>query len=166
MSEEKNKIIDNKGRLFGKINIVDLLIVLVIVCGVLFVGLKYVLPKNDVVPTQSAILVIRGDTKNYVAEQLQKGASVWDASGNVELGVLDSWEISDYVEPIASERLKQTVEYINPDLCFVDLTIKSNGVVGEHGLTIGDTLYGCGHTMVIYSGQCKIFVTVKSITAE
>ena len=41
----KNKVLDEKGRLFGKVNIVDLLIVLVIIAAVAFVGIKYVLPK-------------------------------------------------------------------------------------------------------------------------
>ena len=37
-------IIDNKGKLFGKINIIDLLIVIVIAAAVLLVAFKTVLP--------------------------------------------------------------------------------------------------------------------------
>ena len=40
-------MLDEKGRLFGKINIVDLLIVLVLIAAVAFVGIKYVMPHND-----------------------------------------------------------------------------------------------------------------------
>ena len=39
-------MIDEKGRLFGKINIVDLLVLLVVVIGVVVVAVKFVLPNT------------------------------------------------------------------------------------------------------------------------
>ena len=41
------KIADEKGRLFGKINIIDLLVIIVILAAVCFALFRYVLPKAD-----------------------------------------------------------------------------------------------------------------------
>ena len=45
-------IIDEKGRLFSKISIVDIAVLVFVICAVLFVGLKFFAPAGDIADAQ------------------------------------------------------------------------------------------------------------------
>ena len=68
-------MIDEKGRLFGKVNIVDLLIVIIILAAGAFLGMKLLGPDSAVANTQKVrVTLYCEETPNYVAEQLEAGA--------------------------------------------------------------------------------------------
>ena len=82
-------MIDEKGRLFGKVNIVDLLIVIIILAAGAFLGMKLLGPDSTVANTQKVLVTLHcEETPNYVAEQLEEGAEVWDSENNVTIGYL------------------------------------------------------------------------------
>ena len=89
-------MIDEKGRLFGKVNIVDLLIVIIILAAGAFLGMKLLGPDSAVANTQKVrVTLYCEETPNYVAEQLEAGAEVWDSENNVTLGYLTDWRTGD-----------------------------------------------------------------------
>ncbi|MDO5331253.1 MAG: DUF4330 family protein [Bacillota bacterium] len=156
-------MLDEKGRLFGKINIVDLLIVVVIIAAVAFVGIKYVLPKDAGPTDEIEIQVYIDNTYRFVADQLVEGASVYDGTDKVNMGVCTGWEVHPYYEAVA------LADSANPPMreveekCTLDLTLNVMGSMGEHGATIDGYLLGNGHTMILYVGDCKVFGAVRSI---
>ena len=62
-------MIDEKGRLFGKINIIDLLVILVIAAALCFAVFRYVLPDRNSGKTEQKELVLYcHDTPRFTAE--------------------------------------------------------------------------------------------------
>ena len=45
-------MIDEKGRLFGKVNIVDLIIIVIVLAAAAFIGMKLLGPESEVANTQ------------------------------------------------------------------------------------------------------------------
>ena len=156
-------MIDEKGRLFGKINIVDLLIVLIVIAALCFVAFRYVLPqKNSGDVQQCEMVLFCHDTPKFTAQQIKEGAKVWDQSADKELGTVKSIEIITLYETVAGQDGKvHSVE--NDWLCSVRLVLDSKGIRGEHGLEIDDVLYASGHTMTVFAGEAKMYLKVEEI---
>ena len=156
-------MIDEKGRLFGKVNIVDLLIVIIILAAGAFLGMKLLGPDSAVANTQKVrVTLYCEETPNYVAEQLEAGAEVWDSENNVTLGSPTDWRTGDSKSAVTDVPGK-VVEIPREDYCSATLVCEGEGVMGTHGVTIGGTLYGAGQSMSVYFNDCKLFLRVQSI---
>ena len=141
-------MIDEKGRLFGKVNIVDLLIVIIILAAAAFLGYKLLGPQSTAANTQKVLVTLYcEETPNYVADQLEEGAD---------------WRTGDSKSAVTDVTGK-VVEITREDYCSVTLNCEGEGVVGTHGVTIGGTLYGAGQSMSVYFNDCKLFLRVQSI---
>ena len=155
-------MIDEKGRLFGKVNIVDLLIVIIILAAGAFLGMKLLGPDSAVANTQKVrVTLYCEETPNYLAEQLEAGAEGWDSENNVTLGYLTDWRTGDSKSAVTDVTGK-VVEITREDYCSATLVCEGEGVMGTHGVTIGGTLYGAGQSMSVYFNDCKLFLRVQS----
>lgn len=158
-------MLDNKGRLFGKVNIVDLLIVIIIVAAGIFLGKMLFGPESTIAQTQKVQLTLYcEETPNYVAEQLKEGSEAWDAENNVTLGTLTEWRTGESKSAV-TDITGQVVEISREDYCSVTLMVDGDGVIGDHGVTINGTLYAAGQSMSVYFGDCKLFLKVRSVEA-
>lgn len=160
-------MLDEKGRLFGKINIVDLLIVLVVIAAVAFVGIKYVLPKESNVELADIEMKVYIDnTFKFVESELKEGASVYDSTDKVTIGTCKSWESRPYYEAVSGTGDVAPQMALIENKCTVELVIDAKGQMTDYGANIGGFRFGLGHTMVIYVGECKLFCAVESITVK
>lgn len=156
-------MLDEKGRLFGKINIVDLIIIVVIAAAVIFVGLKVFGPKSEIANTNDVTLTLFcEEAPDYVAEQLEAGTSVYDSTDSVALGTLTDWSLGDS-KSYVTDANGNVVEFSREEYCSVTLSIASSGLVDEHGVTINGTLFAAGHSMTVYAGECKLYLKVMAI---
>lgn len=85
-------IIDEKGRLFSKISIVDIAVLVFVICAALFVGLKFFAPAGDIADAQQITYEYSFRVDNIrqaSVDALEKsqGQSVYDSEG-VFLGTL------------------------------------------------------------------------------
>ena len=72
-------MIDEKGRLFGKVNIVDLLIILIVLAAAAFLGYRFLGPDSNVANTEPVRLTLYcEESADYAVEQLTEGAEAWD----------------------------------------------------------------------------------------
>ena len=136
-------MIDEKGRLFGKVNIVDLLIVIIILAAGAFLGMKLLGPDSAVANTQKVRVTLY-------------------CENNVTLGYLTDWRTGDSKSAVTDVTGK-VVEITREDYCSATLVCEGEGVMGTHGVTIGGTLYGAGQSMSVYFNDCKLFLRVQSI---
>ncbi|MGE4283446.1 MAG: DUF4330 domain-containing protein [Clostridia bacterium] len=155
-------IIDNKGKIFGKINIIDLVIVLVIVGAA--AGALYKFGKANVGPIvkQEDIIIkfFAEETPDYAAKAVKVGDSAADDNKNTVFGkVID--------EPLIDESLTygvnaqgQYVQSPKPGMASVLVSVQGKGTIGETGAIIGGVSYGVGHTMVLRVGKSKLWVKV------
>lgn len=158
-------MVDKNGKLFGKINLIDFLIILVLVLAVAFVALRVTgvvggSEQKDPVPVR--ISFFGSEVPDYVVNSLKEGDKVYDFSEDIILGTVESWEIDDPlgyvvddfgdVHGVAKEGEKS-----------LTLTITGEAVMGDYGATIEGELYGVGHTTLLYAGVAKLWVKVSAI---
>ena len=157
------KIADEKGRLFGKINIIDLLVMIVVLAAVCFALFRYVLPGQEKAPQQDCEMVLFcHDAPKFTAEQVKVGDKVWDQSYDVELGTVKSVEIVPLMETqVGPDGKSFSVE--SDWLVSVVLVLDTKGVKEEHGLRIDGSLYASGHTMTVFAGEAKLYLKVREI---
>ena len=84
--------IDEKGRLFSKISIVDILVLIFVVCAALFVGLKFFAPAENITGAQETAYEYTFKVENVRqasvdALKRSEGKSVYDSKGTF-LGTL------------------------------------------------------------------------------
>ena len=158
-------MIDKNGKLFGKINLIDFVIVLVLIALVAFVALKVVDKGNeDASLSQVRISFFGDETPDYVAKVLEEGTSVLDSTENVTLGTVESFEVGD---PIGYDTTTngEIQQVIKQGYNSVSINVIGKGEITEYGVTIDGVLYGVGHTLTIYAGKAKLFLKISGIEA-
>lgn len=158
-------MIDEKGRLFGKVNIVDLAIVLVILAAAAYLGLTFLGPDSTAATTQEVLISFYyEECPDYVADSIEIGASIWDSSDNVTIGTVLSTSQADSITYLLDDD-GQTVQTSKDGYCALTVTATAQGVLSDYGVTIGGTLYGIGHTLTMYAGNAKLYLKVSAIEA-
>lgn len=157
-------MIDENGKLFGKINLIDLIVVILIIALLAFVALKVIGGQNDApVLTAVEISFFSDEVPDYVADYIHEGDKALDSAEDVNMGTVKSVMLGapiSYLTDIDG----QTREVEKNGYCSVNLTIDAVCQMTENGAMIDGTLYGVGHTMVLYAGQAKLWVKVSGIT--
>lgn len=156
-------MIDEKGRLFGKVNIVDLIIVLIIIAAGAFIGMKLFGPESTVANTENVrITLFCEETPTFVADQLEAGSEAWDSENQVTLGKLVDWTLGDSQSAVTDAN-GNVVEIARSGYNSVKLIVEGTGVVSSRGVTIGGILYANGQSASVYFGDCKLFLDVADI---
>ena len=153
------------GKLFGKVNIIDCLIVLILLALVAFVGFKFA-HRNDETAnlTKVRITFFGEETPDYVAKVLENGTPILDSKDDVTMGTIESFEVG---EPLGydTDVNGEVQQVIRQGYNSVSITAVGEGILGDHGVTIGGVLYGVGHTLTIYAGKAKLYLKVSGIEA-
>lgn len=157
-------LMDDKCRLFGKINIIDLIIVLVVIGAV--AGAVHKFGKTNVGPMmkQDDIIIkfYTEEVSDFVADAIQKGDSIVDDSKNTVIGDMTDVSIN-LSETIGTTSDGKFVKSPKPGTKSVLITSETKGVMGSNGVTIGGVIYGVGHSFYIKTGKAKMWVRVYDI---
>lgn len=157
-------MIDKNGKLFGKINLIDLLILLVLIAVVVFVAMRFFVKdesgmiRNDPVRIEYTASEIR----DFVADELVIGAPVKDMAENTDLGTLVSVETGEAYYWGTNDK-GDTVRLTPDDSVSVVFASETVGNLDGNGVVINGTRYAAGHTMVVYAGNAKVFVRVSGV---
>ena len=157
-------MIDKNGKIGGKINLIDLLIIIVLVAVVGFIGYRFLI-KDDagIVNTETVTLQFTcAETKNFVADRLETGVNVLDTEENNSMGTVTDIEIGEAYEYVVTEG-GETVQKNAEDCSSVVVTTETSGTLDGNGVLIGGARYAVGHSMVIYVGDCKLYVQISAV---
>lgn len=153
------------GKLFGKINIIDFVIVLIVLAAVVFVAMKVVDKGNETAElSQVRISFYADEVPEYVANVLEVGTSVLDSTEDVTLGTVESFEVGAPVG-YETDTKGEIQSVVREGYNSVTISALAEGELTEHGITIGGVLYGVGHTLTIYAGKAKLYLKVSGIEA-
>jgi len=156
-------MLDKNGKLFGKINLIDFIIVLVIIAAIAFVATKVVgRSTSDSGLSQVRISFYAEEVPDYVAGALEKGTSVLDSVEKVTMGTVEDFQVGTpigYITDIDGQT--KTVEREGYNSVSIDML--ANAALSEHGATIDGVLYGVGHSLTIYAGKAKIYLKISAI---
>lgn len=155
------KLMDDKGRLFGKLNLFDLIVILLIVVGILGICLRGDAPTKEQSETRSATYTLKVDyIQKHVADAFEIGDEIWE-NGTL-LGVVSE---KPTVTPYRSVELLPNGKegMVEHQLYYtVLLTMETDQFRNEKGYHIdtNEMLNGTGH--VISNG----FVTCSSVVVN
>ena len=163
-------MIDKNGKVFGKINIIDLIVILVIVAAALMFGVSHFTNRGGNVTTVSEgqstyITFYAEEVPDFVVDKLEEGAKVYDVDMKSELGEVVSYEVAPAVSYAANSD-GESVLTSREKYKSVKITAKVNGTPTDYGISVNDNQYGVGHSLTIRAGAAKIYLKVYDVYVE
>lgn len=158
-------MIDKNGKIGGKVSIIDLLILIILLAAIAFVGYRFLTKDRSgvVVNSQDVYVSWTGtETPKYVAESIEIGARVLDDTENNVLGYVTDVK-TDRGYHFDVDREGETVAIFPEDTVSVTVTSLAHGTLDANGLLVGGTRYAIGHTMVVYVGDCKLYLRICAL---
>ncbi len=135
------KWIDEKGKLWGRINIIDLALILIVLAALAFVGMKF-LGKGEIAiisEKQSVtVSIFTNGVFPFVKEQMQTGDEVRLQSNNALMGKIERLDIRNGFALIATAD-GRWVEADIPEKYSIDIVINGEAVKSGDSLSIGGT---------------------------
>lgn len=159
-------IIDEKGKLFGKINIIDLVILLVVVVAVAVLGIKFASPKMASSTTKTHVAMYYAEeVPEYVADDVKVGDKLMDEARNVELGTVTDVKIDESVY-YSNNSSGVVVKSSKEGYKSVLITSEVEATPFEHGMIVNSSRYYIGHTFTLLSGKAKLYLKVYDINLK
>ena len=162
------KLINEKGKLFGLINIVDLLVLVAAVAVVAGVGYKLFAPKIAEVASpqvgMTTVIRVRGATPFLVSE-VERNSQVGKklVSGNAYMdATIESMTIEDYVQQVttADGRIVDALDSTKRDLVF---TIKTTVPKDTPAPKIGTQEVRAGRTFILKTNDFETTGNIDSV---
>ncbi|WHH58378.1 DUF4330 domain-containing protein [Petroclostridium sp. X23] len=161
-------LIDDKGRLFGKFNIIDLLIVLVILGAA--AGAFYKFGKANVGPIvkQDEIIIkfFADEAPEYAAKAVKVGDVATDDQKNTYFGQVIEEPVIDGSLSYGVNSEGKYVQSSKPGLASAIITVQGKGTKGQNGAVFGGVNYGVGETVVLNVGKSTIWVRVYDVEVK
>jgi len=159
-------IMDKKGKLFGKLSIVDIVIVLALIAIVAVAGYKFIRPdtaspfttKTDEIRLQ----FYAEEVPEYAAKAIKVGDPAKESLQNAGFGHVSdiktdksiSWVDTDKGEYIAGTKKGYSS---------VVITLDGTGILSGNGVKIGNGQYYIGQTIVLYVGNSSLQGRISKI---
>jgi len=154
---------DNKKRF--KFNIIDVIVLLLLICVVVFFVMKF--SDGGILNAATTVSHVRmtfymEECDDFVVPYTHVGDPLYDASSKVNLGTVTDIRTGDAVSYVELD--DGTIAVSSKEgYCSVYITGETYGTVSDFGVTVDDTLYGIGHTLVLYAGTGKYYLQVYDI---
>lgn len=153
----------------AKFNIVDIIVILVLIAGIAFVGMRMfggqeTASANPAAGSTYHVTFYAECVPEAVANTLVTGSVAENASRNMDLGTLVDFTIGESVV-YAADSKGNMVQTSQPGYVSVTLTCEMTGTEQPTGLQVGQYMLNAGHTMGICCGLTEINVTILSIAA-
>ncbi len=159
-------MIDKNGKIFGKINIIDLLIILVIIAAVVFFATKASTPAEEAASVESSTVRVQFFTSRApigTSDAIEIGAPAFEDTTDVDFGKVISVESAPaYTYTVDSEGNQVKIEVAYYEELFV--TVELEGNLTEKGLYVDDRLYGVGSSFTMHFGKSAAYVCVYDVS--
>ncbi len=148
------------GKLFGKINVIDFLVVLVILVAIAAVAAFLFLPKGAGDTLIMKFMIEEVD--EFVAQKVKVGDELYDDTYSLDLGFVTDIEKGDSVSYVENSNGTFTVSSKEGFYSMI-ITGEVQGEKTSLGAEIGGKKYGVGHTFVLRAGDAKLYLRVYDI---
>lgn len=151
-----------------RFNIIDVLFLLVVLAGILFVilrlgGFDVVARITGTASTEEYVITfIDTEVPDYAAERIEKGDKATDDNLSVNLGTVVDVQLSPAQVPTPDTEgilVVSAEEGFSTVLLSCQVKASDNG----NGVTVDGLDLGVGHTMVVRAGDSKMYMTVCDI---
>lgn len=166
MAENENKkSTRKKGMLFGKINIVDLFVILILLCALAF-GITLVSGMLRADGGSSFMITYSAEeVSDFVIEKLEENCRMYDDTEKVELGRCESVETGDSLSSFVTDEGNWVIAD-KPDYSSLVLKASVRGKKLDNGVEIGGHDYHIGDFVVLHAGIAKVYIQITSIEPQ
>ena len=162
-------MIDKNGKVFGKINIIDLIVIIVIVaCIAVFGFIKLSGGNNKIASAEKKEIYMSfyaEEVPDFVAERVKEGDVLTDGDSNIELGEVTEVKV-DAPKTFAADSSGKMITSEKEGYNSIIITGKVKGTLSDNGVEVGTAKYGVGHSMTLRAGDAKIYLKVYDISTK
>lgn len=161
-------IIDKDAKIFGKINIIDLCIVLALIGAAIFVVGQFRgggSPVAIVAQPEQRDFILRfyvEEVENFRVDGISIGDNLFDDGRNIFLGEVSYLDIDEAVVWNA-DRYGNTVRSNKEGFSSLEITTELRATPFEHGINIAGNRYGIGHSLTVRAGRSFIFMRISGL---
>lgn len=152
-----------KGMIFGKFNVIDLVIIILAIVLIAFVGTKLMgIGQDDTQTTKVRMMFFEEECADFVPPNTKAGDPLFDGGESNYMGVVTDIVVDEAISFEVTEDGRITIGG-KEGYCSVYITGECEGVLTDNGIVIGNILYGVGHTMILHAGMGKYYLSIYSI---
>jgi hypothetical protein len=158
-------ILDSRGKLFGKVSIIDLLVIIVVVG--LAAGVFYKFSKSDTAsvfnkPDTIESVIFIEEAPEYTAAALKTGDLVKEVVQNSVFGAVTSVKVNDSISYAVNDQ-GVWVQSPKPGYISLEINLKGEGIYGSNGITFGSSAFFVGKFYEIKVGNAAFYGRIKSV---
>lgn len=156
--------IDNKGRLFGKVSIVDILIVLVVVIAAAGIGYKF---KSSPLLKQDKLEVVLfiEEAPEYTAPAIKVGDTIREVAKGGTLGTVTDIVVGDSIAYAANDQ-GQYVKSSKEGYKSIKITASALGTFSSNGVKFNNADYYIGSNYEFRVGNVALYGRIMSISKK
>ena len=154
----------------AKFNIVDIIVILILVAGIAFVGVRMFGGEEPAVDANAGagstyhVTFHAECVREDVANTLVLGSKSENASRNMDLGTLIDFSIDEAIA-YGTDSKGNVVQGTKPGYVSVTLTCELTGIDQSTGLQVGQFMLNVGHSMGVRCGFTELNMIVQNIAA-
>ena len=154
----------------AKFNIVDIIVILILVAGIAFVGVRMFGGEEPAVEANAGsgstyhVTFHAECVREDVASTLVLGSTSESTSRNMDLGTLIDFTIDEAIA-YGTDSNGHVVQGTKPGYVSVTLTCELTGIDQSTGLQVGQFMLNVGHSMGVRCGFTELNMIVQNIAA-
>jgi hypothetical protein len=154
----------------AKFNIVDIIVILILVAGIAFVGVRMFGGEEPAVDANAGagstyhVTFHAECVREDVASTLVLGSKSENTSRNMDLGTLIDFTIDEAIA-YGTDSKGNVVQGTKPGYVSVTLTCELTGIDQSTGLQVGQFMLNVGHSMGVRCGFTELNMIVQNIAA-
>ena len=161
-------IIDKNGRLFGKVSIIDVLIIVLIFAAGVFFAARYLSTKDTIIGTGGALDDLEigfssEEVNNFVVDAIKVGDSAKEYAQYANFGTVVDIETADSITWVAD--IDGLINPSSKDGYYSSITVKTRvkGKINDIGFELDGTTYFVGKTVIIQFGKAGFQGRISSV---
>jgi hypothetical protein len=154
-----SRFFDERGRFFGKVNVIDLLVLLVIVAVVILAAVRFRDASVETIPVRITLSLEKA--RQAVADALDIKGTVTDDGGTV-LGQVDKVTVA----PTREEFMTQADElkaFDSPIYSDISIEVLGEGVVSGSSVRVGNSPIRVGKRITVLGSGFEIQTTILGV---
>lgn len=158
-------IIDEKGRLFGKISIIDILFVVILIAAIAGVGYKFTRSKTASPFIKTDLIEVEflvQEAPDFVVNAMKIGDPTKEGVQSTPIGPVTNLEVGPPYRFIETDK-GEVVPAAKEGHSSVVVTVQAHGFFGNNGVTINNIEYYIGRTLVVYVGNTAAWGYVSDL---
>jgi hypothetical protein len=157
-------MIDKSGRLFGKLNIIDLIFIILILAAAIFTMSKFgVFSPERIsggVEQKIRLTIYQEEANTFTVSNIKPGDPVSESFQNTNFGKVTGIEIGEPVNWGADQEGRQ-IATGRDGYSSVKIEIEAPGTVNSSGITISGVKYYVGQVLVIRVGTSTLYARIE-----